>query len=231
MSRRQDRPKCSPARPGAGRPPARQPGRAKILVVAAVGALLLEAVALLALGGDESSGTATGSADPTAFDLPALDGDGRVRLADLSGGPVVVNFFASWCTACDFELPHFAAVSDELRDEVTFVGVNALETDDRFLMPKRHGIEWWPLAGDIGPRGDLHAALGGRGMPITAYYGPDGGLVHVDRSAPAGGRRRGGRAPEAAQHRERAAPQRGAQPGRAPDHRRFVRAGRRGRRR
>lgn len=184
MSKRQTRPRSSPARTGTGRPPARQPGRARILAVAAVGAVLLGAVALLALGGDESSSAAAGSADPAAFDLPALDGDGRVRLADLSGGPVVVNFFASWCTACDVELPHFAAVSDELRDEVTFVGVNALETDDPFLMPKRHGIEWWPLAGDIGQRGgDLHAALGGRGMPITAYYGPDGKLVHVDRGA------------------------------------------------
>ena len=31
--------------------------------------------------------------------------------------------------------------------------------------------------------GDLHAARGGPGMPITADHGPGGDLVHVDRGA------------------------------------------------
>jgi thiol-disulfide isomerase/thioredoxin len=97
---------------------------------------------------------------------------------------VVVNFFASWCITCDFELPGFARVSEELGNEVTFVGVNALETGDPMTMPERHGITSWPLARDIGSRGsDLHAALGGRGMPITAFYDPAGRLVHVEPGA------------------------------------------------
>jgi len=138
-------------------------------------------LAVLAGGG---SGGGSGVSDPAAFDLPAIEGDARVRLADFRGKPVVVNFFASWCTACDFELPGFARVSDDLRDQVTFVGVAALETGDPMTMPERHGITWWPLARDIGSRGnDLHAALGGRGMPITAYYDDTGNLLHVDTGA------------------------------------------------
>jgi hypothetical protein len=51
-------------------------------------------------------------------------------------------------------------------------------------MPERHGITWWPLARDIGSRGnDLHAALGGRGMPVTAYYDDTGNLLHVETGA------------------------------------------------
>lgn len=147
----------------------------------AVGVLALIGLAVTAGG---SGGGGSGNSDPAAFDLPAIQGEGRVRLADFRGKPVVVNFFASWCTSCDFELPGFARVSDELRDEVAFVGVNALETGDRMSMPERHGITWWPLARDIGSRGNgLHAALGGRGMPITAFYDEDGKLRHVDPGA------------------------------------------------
>jgi thiol-disulfide isomerase/thioredoxin len=149
--------------------------------VAALGVAALIGLAVVAGGG---SGGGSGTSDPAAFDLPALHGDERIRLADFEGKPLVVNFFASWCTACDFELPGFAKVSDELRDEVAFVGVNALETGDPDFMPERHGITWWPLAKDIGSRGnDLHAALGGRGMPITAFYDADGKLLHVDPGA------------------------------------------------
>ena len=139
-------------------------------------------IGLIVVAGGSSGGS--GVSDPAAFDLPAIQGEGRIRLADFKGKPVVVNFFASWCTACDFELPGFARVSDELRDEVAFVGVAALETGNRMAMPERHGITWWPLARDIGSRGnDLHAALGGRGMPLTAFYDDSGNVVHIDPGA------------------------------------------------
>ena len=150
----------------------------------AAGVLGVAALIGLAVLAGRGSGGGSGESDPAAFDLPAVEGDARVQLVDFRGKPVVVNFFASWCTACDFELPGFARVSDELRDQVTFVGVAAIETGDPMTMPERHGITWWPLARDIGSRGnDLHAALGGRGMPITAYYDDTGNLLHVDTGA------------------------------------------------
>jgi hypothetical protein len=52
-------------------------------------------------------------------------------------------------------------------------------------MPERHGITHWPLARDINGRNGngLHQALGGRGMPITAFYDAEGNLLHVDLGA------------------------------------------------
>ncbi|MGI8792936.1 MAG: TlpA family protein disulfide reductase [Acidimicrobiales bacterium] len=150
----------------------------------AAGLLGVAALIGLAVLAGSGSGGGSGESDPAAFDLPAIEGDDRVRLVDFRGKPVVVNFFASWCTACDFELPGFAHVSDELRDQVTFVGVAALETGDPMTMPERHGITWWPLAQDIGSRGnEFHAAVGGRGMPVTAYYDDTGNLLHVETGA------------------------------------------------
>lgn len=154
-------------------------------VLAAAGALIVGIVAVLALRTDTSD--PAGSTDPENFDLPALDDPNqRIRLADHAGQPVVVNFFASWCTACDAELPGFAKLSRQLEGQITFIVVNALETGDPMYMPERHDIEWWPLATDIQGRGSgsgLHAALGGRGMPITAFYDHNGQLLHVDLGA------------------------------------------------
>jgi thiol-disulfide isomerase/thioredoxin len=126
------------------------------------------------------------STDPKGWSLPALNGAGTITLAQFRGRPTVVNFFASWCSACDFELPGFAAVSRQLDGQVHFVGVAALETGDPNYMPSRHDVTWWPLARDVGGAHDsgLHDALGGgNAMPITAFYDAGGQLVDVNRGA------------------------------------------------
>lgn len=121
------------------------------------------------------------------WDLPIIDndpdGDGRLTLAELEGRPVVANFYADWCTACESELPGFAAVSAEFRDEVTFVGINSQESGSRTRLPREFGVDWWPLARDIngsqGGGSGLWESLGGTGMPITAFYRADGTLARV----------------------------------------------------
>lgn len=140
-------------------------------------------VVVIAISG--SSGGGTGVTEPDRFSLPRIEGDGQVELADYRGTPVVVNFFASWCAACDAELPGFSKVSEELRGEVQFVGVASLESGDPLFMPKRHDIMWWPLARDIGgnQKSGLHDALGGgNSMPLTAFYDENGKLLGVDRA-------------------------------------------------
>ena len=128
----------------------------------------------------------TGVTNPDRFDLPALSGSGRVRLVEFRGKPTVVNFFASWCTACDEELPGFSRLSVTLKGRVNFVGVDSLETGDGLFMPRRHHITWWPLAKDVSgaQASGLHDALGGGpAMPLTAFYGADGRLLDVERAA------------------------------------------------
>lgn len=161
------------ARARAKRAAARRPLTTRMVV--ALGVAFVVGLLILATRG----GGADGVTDPNRFDLPRLGHTGRVRLAAYRGKPLVVNFFASWCTACDAELPGFARVSKELKGDVAFVGVNALETGDPLYMPRRHGITWWRLARDVGGRNGsgLHDALGGQGMPITAFYDAGGSLI------------------------------------------------------
>lgn len=58
-----------------------------------------------------------------AFDLETLDGE-RVRLADLEGKVVLVNFWATWCPPCRAEMPWFEQLYRE-RAKDGFVVVGA----------------------------------------------------------------------------------------------------------
>ena len=61
------------------------------------------------------------------FELPLLEG-GTLSSDELRGSPVVLNFWASWCTPCREEAPLFEELAREYED-VRFVGVNVQDND------------------------------------------------------------------------------------------------------
>ncbi len=132
-----------------------------------------------------------GDVSSRGWDLPALDndpnGDGRIALAEFAGQPVVLNFYADWCIACGRELPAFAAVEDAFGDRVHFVHVNSPETGSWQRLVDEFGTDDWPIARDINGTvangSGLWQSLGGRGMPITAFYDSSGALVTVNNGA------------------------------------------------
>ena len=65
---------------------------------------------------------------------------GTLRLADLRGYPVVLNFWASWCSPCRREAALFASAAEERRGHVVFVGVdvNDLPGDARDFLRAHH---------------------------------------------------------------------------------------------
>jgi thiol-disulfide isomerase/thioredoxin len=172
------------ARSKAAREVARRRRRRDRILYGGLGVVLVAVIALVANATGEE-----GNTDPAAWDLPAMgptaEVQERVTLASMAGKPTIANFFASWCTACDDELPGFRRVSEELRDDINFVGIASQETGDEMLMPRRHGVDWWPLARDIGPGSGagLSRALGARGMPLTAFYDESGELLTVQLGA------------------------------------------------
>lgn len=77
---------------------------------------------------DDSPSASKGRAAPD-FLLRSLDGD-QVRLSDLQGRPVVVNFWATWCPTCRSETPDLIALYEENRDAgLELLGVNLREAD------------------------------------------------------------------------------------------------------
>jgi len=144
-----------------------------------LGLAIVGVLAVLSFTGDGSH--AGGVATPTAFDLPALQGSGRVRLAAYRGRPVIVTLFASWCTACEQELPTYAAAASALRGKAQFIGVDSQETGDgpAFAARFRLAQSGFALARDIGraSTGGMYTALGARGLPVTAFYSSTGSLL------------------------------------------------------
>jgi thiol-disulfide isomerase/thioredoxin len=128
---------------------------------------------------------AIGDTTEEAWDLPALEGDGRVALADFAGKPTLVAFFASWCTVCEQEIPQLLALSEEIGEEVNFVGINSQDNGQGGGDAEKWGIVGqWPLAKDIGNgngSGLSGQTFGMRGMPLNLIYDGSGNLVHVQR--------------------------------------------------
>ena len=67
----------------------------------------------------------------TGYDLQRVDGSGTVNVSDFRGKIVVINFWATWCTPCVGELPHFDDIATEYADEVVVLAIHsAADADD-----------------------------------------------------------------------------------------------------
>ena len=62
--------------------------------------------------GGLSSPSSTGEGQAPDFFLSTLDGR-RVRLADFRGHPVLINFWATYCTPCRAEMPFLQRMADQ----------------------------------------------------------------------------------------------------------------------
>jgi len=157
---------------------------AGVLVVTVVAAIV---AALLASGDDDDqasrptaqvsvSGVAEVGDQAPDFEVPALDGDGQVRLSDLRGRPVVLNFWASWCNPCREEFPVLRRAAKKYGDDVEIVGVTYkdIPSDSRAFARKEHAD--WLLGED--ERGTVGAkAYGVRALPQTFFIDADGRIV------------------------------------------------------
>lgn len=128
-------------------------------------------------GAGGSSG-AVGTGDPApAFDLPALRGDGRVRLEDYRGSPLIVNFWASWCVPCRKEFPEFKAALERYGDEgLEIVGITYKDiSSDARAFAKDQGATWTLAEGGQGD--PVAKDYGVRAIPQTFFVDRDGTVV------------------------------------------------------
>jgi cytochrome c biogenesis protein CcmG/thiol:disulfide interchange protein DsbE len=111
------------------------------------------------------------------FELQLFSGE-TLRLSDLRGRPVVVNFWASWCPPCRDEAPVLEGAWQEYRAKgVVFVGVDIWDTDGdarRFL--SEYGVSY---PNGMSPKGEEPVAVGYglTGIPETYFIDREGNVA------------------------------------------------------
>jgi peroxiredoxin len=123
----------------------------------------------------ESPSAEIGRAAPD-FLLQTPDG-GELRLSDLRGTPVVVNFWASWCTPCREEMPRIVAAYDEQSGQAFAVVAVDLQENDGMVrdFADDFGMEFPIVIDRTGEVGDTWR-IGGpiEGIPSSYFIDGDG---------------------------------------------------------
>lgn len=142
------------------------------LVMALLVALLgLVAVRMQRIGPLAAGQVGNGQPAPD-FDLVTYDGD-LIKLADLRGQVVVINFWASWCIPCEDEAADLESTWQQYKDQgVVFLGVAYVDTETgaRAFMD-RFGLTY-PNGPDL--RTEISHRYRIKGVPETFVVGKDG---------------------------------------------------------
>lgn len=129
-----------------------------------------------AAGPSLTNGNVDGLAAPD-FTLPTVDGSKQVKLSDLRGKAVLLNFWATWCGPCKLEIPWFIELQKEYASQgLVIVGVSMDDNPQKDVPPfaKEMNIDYPMLAGTE-KVADLYGGV--EGLPITFYIDRNGKIV------------------------------------------------------
>jgi cytochrome c biogenesis protein CcmG/thiol:disulfide interchange protein DsbE len=153
-----------------------------VLAVALVGLLIYGVVARqddTSLDSAVANGGAP-AAPGTDIALPALNGGGQTRLADLRGRIVILNFWASWCGPCEQEAPALERAQHTLQPNGgTVLGVTYKDyaADSRRFV-RRFDISYPTLRDD---KLQLAPKFGTNKLPETFVLDRQGRVVAISR--------------------------------------------------
>jgi peroxiredoxin len=132
--------------------------------------------------GRDAQSAAPGTQSPRLapdFTLPDLNGR-QVKLSDFRGKLIVIDFWATWCPPCEFQIPVLNSLYDSHRDrDVVILGVS-VDTDGpeavRAYTEKRQ-VRYEILLGNE----SLAREFGAPGFPSLIIVGRDGFIrsMHV----------------------------------------------------
>lgn len=106
-------------------------------------------------------------------DISVRDIDGNpIALQDLTGKPLVINLWATWCPPCRREMPVLAA-AQQANPEIRFVFVN--QGEGQALVEKFLAQQDLSLSNNLlDTGGRLGQAVGSLSLPTTLFYSADG---------------------------------------------------------
>ena len=141
------------------------------------------AVALMLFFGFHMAHRAAGSTPRLAassvapdFTLESLDGK-SMKLSDLRGKAVLLNFWATWCSPCKIEMPWFVELQKQYADQglqIVGVAMDDASKDEIAKFAKDMGVNYPILIGKESV-GDQYGGV--PALPESFFIGRDGKLV------------------------------------------------------
>ena len=111
------------------------------------------------------------------FELRSLDGR-SLRLSELSGKPVLLNYWATWCAPCRIEMPWLVELDEKYRAQgLQIVGVSmddASAAQQVVTFVKERGVNYEIL---LGNSATADAYGGVRFMPQSFFLDADGQII------------------------------------------------------
>jgi cytochrome c biogenesis protein CcmG/thiol:disulfide interchange protein DsbE len=147
----------------------------------AIFALVLGLLALVAFqmrrNGPLAAGPVGAGEMAPPFEITTFDGQ-TLKLADLRGQVVVVNFWASWCIPCEQEAAELENTWRRYKDKgVVFIGVDYVDTETAAKAFMQRFDITYPNGPDLGTR--ISQAYRIKGVPETYVVDKTGRLAFV----------------------------------------------------
>lgn len=131
---------------------------------------------------EEAGGIAVGEVAPD-FELENLDGE-KVKLSDLKGKKVILNFWASWCPPCKKEMPEMQTFYEKHHKDIEILAVNTSEKSPKNAQQfiEENGFTFPILF-------DKDSEIGGKtykaiALPTTYFIGTDGVIQQERKIGP-----------------------------------------------
>jgi peroxiredoxin len=140
-------------------------------------------VASAALAIAAACGPSKPAGPPARLDFSLKDASGKdVRLADFLGRPLIINFWATYCTPCKAEMPALIALTDEFKaKKLAVLGISVDDSaeevrafQDQF--PQKFPASY-PLLLGLGHDDLLEIYQADISVPVTWLIRPDGSIA------------------------------------------------------
>jgi thiol-disulfide isomerase/thioredoxin len=149
---------------------------ALVVVAVVVAGMLFVGLRMARRSGVSSAPRITQATVAPDFSLESLDGK-NMRLSDLRGKAVLLNFWATWCGPCKIEMPWFVELQNQYGSQglqIVGVAMDDASKEDIAKFAKDMGVNYPILIGKEAV-GDAYGGV--PAMPETFFIGRDGKVV------------------------------------------------------
>ena len=132
---------------------------------------------LAVIAADEASDAdATGKPAPLQYTLKDMNGT-EVKLASYKGKIILLNFWATWCEPCKYEIPDLISLQEQYADDIVVLGFSVDDTPEQLqAYAAEYKVNYPMLVGN--GHENVQDAYGPMwGIPVTIVIARDGTIA------------------------------------------------------